>query len=294
VLDFKSKNEIIIYTTARFLQIHLELDFLLNEVFLGINISLNIADALSYRTIIYMEHDIDTQLAEQLKSENRRLILAHLGDETGSKIRDAYEIADVVLRNYYIETIFHNPRWSSKIYWLPNGYRNGLTKQNGKKLRPSHERKQFARFIGWLNNSKSVNNERNDLLNIANSTPLLNIIPTAGFNQGFSAHLYQHLMEDSIFAPCPAGNAAETIRLFDAMETGCIPVTCRHSFLASPAALSSAPFIFISSWSELPETLESLRTSLTAETLNSMQTQVSRYWQGVKNVSIGTVIKALL
>ncbi len=292
--DLESNNDIIIYTTARFLQIHLELDFLLNEVFSGIDISLNIADALSYRTIIYMEHDIDTQLAEQLKSKNRRLILAHLGDETGSKIRDAYEIADIVLRNYYIETIFHNARWSSKIYWLPNGYRNGLAKRNGKKIRPSHERKQFARFIGWLNNSKSVNNERNDLLNIANSTPLLNIIPTAGFNQGFSAHLYQHLMEDSIFAPCPAGNAAETIRLFDAMEAGCIPVTCRHSFLASPAALSSAPFIFISSWSELPATLDSLSTGTTADALTSMQTQVSHYWQGVKTAAKAIVKKALL
>lgn len=276
------QENVAIYTTARLLQSHLELDFILSQVFPGLPVYLDLEDALSARAVIYMEHDIDPTIADHIKKTNHRLILMHLGDEKGNKALDSYGIADSILRNYYIEKIFEDARWSSKINWISNGYRNGLITRPDLPTKLASRRKQFARFIGWLNNSQSVDNERVDFNKITNSSPLLNAIPTSGFSQGFSAQLYKYLMEDTVFAPCPAGNAAETIRLFDAMELGCIPITCNHTFLSSAKALSGAPFVFISSWLDLPQKLESLRQNLTAETLDSMQTRVTNYWRALK------------
>ncbi|WP_162785536.1 exostosin family protein [Polynucleobacter necessarius] len=47
-------------------------------------------------------------------------------------------------------------------------------------------------------------------------------MPSHGFVGGYNVGLYSTIMEDSIFAPCPSGNKSETIRLYDALELGCI------------------------------------------------------------------------
>jgi hypothetical protein len=280
---FTQHKDVAIFTTARLLQVHLELDFLLGEIFQGIPVFLDLSAAMQARTVLYMEHDLDRDIAKHIKGHSKRLVLIHLGDERGNKSYAAYEFADSIFRNYYLTEIFRDTRWSNKTHWLPNGYRNGLASRPGQERKRASERKQFARFIGWLDNTESINNERFDFIKIANASPLLNSIPTAGFNQGFSSHLYQHVMEDTIFAPCPAGNAAETIRLFDAMECGSIPITCKHEFLSSIGAMCGAPVIFVNNWSELPEELERLNTSLSTASRDQLQEDVKNYWRAIKD-----------
>ena len=83
-------------------------------------------------------------------------------------------------------------------------------------------------------------------------------MPSNGFAGGYNVGLYSAIMEDSIFVPCPSGNNPETIRLYDALELGCIPIPLPHDFLVSKAALAShgsVPFPLLESWSELPQFL---------------------------------------
>jgi len=94
-------------------------------------------------------------------------------------------------------------------------------------------------------------------------------------------------MEDSIFAPCPSGNNPETIRLYDALELGCIPISLSHEFLLSRDALASigpVPFPILSSWAGLPQFLESMK----AKTLSNpneileLQQRCISWWSDYK------------
>jgi hypothetical protein len=55
------------------------------------------------------------------------------------------------------------------------------------------------------------------------------VLTTDGFGQGLGAAEYATLMENARFALVPGGRCAETIRLYDALEMGAIPITLRHS-----------------------------------------------------------------
>jgi hypothetical protein len=209
----------------------------------------------------------------------------HLGDETAIKDISSYSLADFIFRHYYHPQIFQDPRWAHKINWLPNGYRNGLAKGQKSQLKQINERKHLARFIGWLANPKSVGNERIEFERIATRCSThLNCIATQGFAGGFSPHLYQYLMEDSIFAPCPAGNAAETIRIFDVLECGCIPISLNHEFLANNSCMGGIGIPLIESWAMLPDFLETMNKNRkdNIEQYTAQQKLVFERWQNFK------------
>jgi hypothetical protein len=94
-------------------------------------------------------------------------------------------------------------------------------------------------------------------------------------------------MEDSIFAPCPAGNNPETIRLYDALELGCIPISLSHDFLLSKDALASfgpVPFPLLGSWSELPQFLVEMKEKLISNPneIFELQQRCIDWWSSFK------------
>jgi hypothetical protein len=98
-------------------------------------------------------------------------------------------------------------------------------------------------------------------------------------------------MEDAIFAPCPGGNSIETIRLYDCLELGCIPIVTKAAYLEDPRALAGAPFPTINDWSELPALLDELwQTSLkTPESTDALQQSCIQWWSAVKANTSGLV-----
>ena len=162
--------------------------------------------------------------------------------------------------------------------------------------KPVAARKQFARFIGWLSNANSLNNERAHFEWAAKSCEnLLQCIPTQGFAGGFSPDLYKHLMEDTIFAPCPAGNAAETIRIFDALECGCIPISLQQSFLQKQKALINPPFLVLTEWNQLSQKLQELADlKSNLEELADLQTRTIYYWRSTKTLAQSIVKRSLV
>lgn len=277
-------EDAVIYTTPKVLQVCLELDFLFHDIFPGARVCLDLNEALSARCLVYLEYDFEMHIAHAIKGAGKRLVLMHLGDETGIKDLSAYIVADAVLRNYYRPDIFSDERWAWKLRWMPNGYRNGLGYRGSRTPKPASGRRQWARFIGWLANPKAVGNERAHFEQAAAACAgLLHCVPTSGFAGGYSAALYQHLMEDAVYAPCPAGNAAETIRLFDALECGCIPISTSQAFLRTPLAMASSPIEMVHTWSHLEAALRAYRSRPeAAEILHSQQKQTLRYWETLK------------
>lgn len=243
---------------------------------------------ISNKVVIYLElFEINLHLINDLKSRNNKIVLFHFGDEIASKFDEkVYEHFDLILRNYYFEHIFSNPNLSDRLIWVPNGFKTGVGPRDPNKVKLSKDRKIFSSFLGWINNPNSVNNERQIFSEVAPlCAPHLLVHQTPAFGQGMSSTLYGGVLESSIFTPCPAGNSAETIRLYDALECGCIPISLKHPFLFSDRALSSVPFPLIDSWNELPTLLKSLKQLHTdqPDKIIDLQKKCLDWWGIVKS-----------
>ena len=261
--------------------------FLQNVLFSGAPINIGFNPGLYFETtVIYLEmNKLSTELIEILKKQNNKIVLYHMGDEFSRIDRDLYRFCDVVVRNYYFPFIFdENP----SLIWAPGGFKTGVGPRLPAQIKRANERQSLASFLGWINNSDSYNNERASFAGPATACGQdLYIMPSNGFAGGYNVGLYSAIMEDSIFAPCPAGNAPETIRLYDALELGCIPISLSHEFLHSKDAFASigpVPFPILGSWAELPQFLGGMKAKALSNPneIMELQQRCINWWSDFK------------
>lgn len=243
----------------------LETWFIQNNLFSGMPYSLGLNPAVLGDSIaVYLElNQINVDLIRHIKSLGNKVVLYHMGGERLDKDISAYAECDLVIRNYYFQSIISNPEFGNKVLWAPNGFRTGVGPREKSALKKTSQRQCLAAFLGWINNPASYNNERAGFSSgAATSGENLYLMPSNGFAGGYNVGLYSAIMEDSIFAPCPSGNNPETIRLYDALELGCIPISLSHEFLISKDALAMIgpiPFPILGSWTELPQFLDEMK-----------------------------------
>jgi hypothetical protein len=278
-----------ILATRKTLNAALETWFIQNVIFSGSPYYPEFYPIFDFgNTAIYVElYEIDTSIIRRLKSQGKKVVLYHMGDERFDKEIVAYAQCDLVIRNYFSPKII-NKSTNSKIMWAPNGFRTGVGPRQTDSIKLSGHRRHLSSFLGWLTNTSSHDNERNLFSDIAkNCHPHLNLLGSSGFSNGYNVGLYSAIMEDSIFAPCPAGNSPETIRLYDALESGCIPISLDHEFIKSTNALSAIgtpPFKILNNWNELPEFLIESQKKLEAnpEIFNHLQSECILWWDCYK------------
>jgi hypothetical protein len=243
--------------------------------------------SLENGVVIYLElFDIDRQLVADFRARNNKVVLFHFGDELGDKFDlQTYASFDLVLRNYFFPQIVSAPDLRGRVIWVPNGFKTGIGPRHPSSLKSVASRRFLASFLGWIDNPKSFNGERQKF---SAAAPLcgqnLLLYSTPSFAQGMSSTLYGSIMEGSVFAPCPAGNSPETIRLYDALESGCIPISLKHDFLNDARALTSPPFPLLDSWDELPGLLQkyaAIRASR-PEVLDDLQKRCVDWWGQIK------------
>lgn len=241
------------------------------------------AGSLVGGVVVYLElGGADLSLIELLKSRSNRVVLFQMGDEYGRKTREAYDLCDGVIKNYYFKDIADEPRWQGRMHWAPNGFKSGVGPRAPERLKPTAERSFLAAFMGWLNNAGSYHDERKRFEEqIEACKPHLFVNPSAGFSGGFNVGLYAAVLESSLFCPCPAGNSPETIRLYDVLEAGCIPISLRHEFMDAPHALGGVPFPVIDSWADLPAFLAQQQVIREREPhrLAALQRRCVDWWQ---------------
>lgn len=254
-----------IISTPDSLNAALETWFVQNNLFSGAPYSLGVNPTqLGNSAIIYLElNQINIDLIRSIKSLGNKVVLYHMGAERLDKDISAYVECDLVIRNYYFPSIINDSESGKKVLWAPNGFRTGVGPRDESALKKTLKRQCLAAFLGWINNTASYNNERASFAGPAAACGEdLYVMPSNGFAGGYNVGLYSAIMEDSIFAPCPSGNNPETIRLYDALELGCIPISLSHDFLISEDALASfgpVPFPILGSWSELPQFLKGMK-----------------------------------
>ena len=278
-----------IISTPDSLNIALETWFIQNELFGGAPYCLGVnPDQLGDSAVVYLElNQINIDLIRHIKSLGNKVILYHMGGERLDKDISAYSECDLVIRNYYFQSIIETGQ-DSKVLWAPNGFRTGVGPRDKNVLKKSSQRQSLSAFLGWINNAASYNNERASFAGPAAAcSENLYVMPSNGFAGGYNVGLYSAIMEDSIFAPCPSGNNPETIRLYDALELGCIPISLSHEFLLSKDALASigpVPFPILGSWAELPQFLGDMK----AKTLSNpneileLQQRCISWWSDYK------------
>jgi len=268
----------------------LETWFIQNDLFGGAPYSLGVDPAqLGHSPVVYLElNQINIELIRHIKSLGNKLVLYHMGGEHLDKDISAYAECDLVIRNYYFSSIINPTNLGGKVMWAPNGFRTGVGPRNKNSLKKSFQRQCLAAFLGWINNSASYNNERASFSGPATACgENLYVMPSNGFAGGYNVGLYSAIMEDSIFAPCPSGNNPETIRLYDALELGCIPITLSHEFLLSKDALAligPVPFPIIESWENLPALLENMKMTALSDPseIAALQEKCIRWWTDYK------------
>lgn len=268
----------------------LETWFIQNNLFSGAPYSLTVnSEIIQNSPIIYLElHQINLDLIRHIQTMGKKVILYHMGDERLDKDISAYQQCDLVFRNYYFSNIISSSYLAGKVMWAPNGFRTGVGPRASNHLKKAHHRQSLASFLGWINNADSFRNERANFVEPAKSCgENLYVLPSNGFAGGYNVGLYSAIMEDSIFAPCPAGNSPETIRLYDALELGCIPISLSHDFLLSKDALAligPVPFPILNSWSELPGFLEQAKSGAlsNSEEILVLQEKCIHWWESYK------------
>lgn len=275
----------------------LETWFIQNKLFNGAPYALGIDLANTKNTlVIYLElGEINLDLIRAIRSSGNNVILYHMGDELANKNIEAYLECDFIIRNYYFSHIQNDPRFAGKISWAPNGYRTGIGPRAASHLKNATDRSCLAAFLGWLDNSNSYQNERNAFVEAAKGCgENLFVLASNGFSAGYNVGLYSAVMEDCIFAPCPAGNSPETIRLYDALELGCIPVSLSHAFLISGdalAAIGPVPFPTLTGWNELPAFLDRMKSVALSnpDEISTLQAKTINWWGSYKEFIQNTI-----
>lgn len=112
---------------------------------------------------------------------------------------------------------------------------------------------------------------------------------SGGFAQGLPQPEFLRLLTETRIAPCPAGHKTyESLRLFESIEAGCLPVSERAPLCwrtSSPPdfwgpIIGEAPWPLVDDWEQLPEVLARFKKDPVE--LQRVTNKVGSWWQRYK------------
>jgi hypothetical protein len=208
---------------------------------------------------VTFELDMVKPLLEAVESGCRNGGVLHMGDEFGQNDRAFYARADYVLRNYWIPNVVRPTGvQSTPVLWVPNGYRTGVGPIDPTRTLPFGHRTIEGFFSGVLElHDSTAHRERTAMVEAVQQANLPFVVAgTSGFAQGLGPVSYGGYLGNSKFALVPAGNSPETVRLYEALEHGAIPILLESEFVFSSEALGAIgrpPLVLLDQWSSLPK-----------------------------------------
>lgn len=119
------------------------------------------------------------------------------------------------------------------------------------------------RKYNWFFAGQVTHNRRLQCVNSLTFIRGGKLIKTRGFGQGLSHAEYLAYMTNSKVVPCPGGALApDTFRVYEALESGCIPIVDKHSGASFyngdywSKVFGFIPFVSLNDWRDLPEVMQ--------------------------------------
>jgi hypothetical protein len=226
------------------------------------------------------------------KFHGKNAFLVHLGDEFLELGADRYVHFRGVFRNIW-SSVF-NPR---HVMVLPLGYYN---KGTGAIAVPASDRRYAWSFVG-----EGAKVSRPDMVRAMSpiephmcfsSTPIRGLTffshsPTG--RKKVSKQDFVQLLRQSAFAPSPMGNATlESCRVYDALETGAIPIIEKRWTLDYfKDLLGDHPLPTITSWNQAHDLV--VRLLKDPVKLDELQQACIQWWKSYQSALIGRIEKFL-
>jgi hypothetical protein len=183
----------------------------------------------------------------------------HWADEQGDLWKGLpYAEAAFIIRNYYFPEIWE--AFPGKIVWIPNGHIDGL--MDGIVVKPVLERTRNCSWLGSyspeLEEQVQRTKGRTHMMEVLNPSQICLIEISIGFLGNRQSQDYAQFVLDSKFTLCPWGNNKETIRLYDALEIGSIPILLSGATFVDYvlSVVPGHPFVIIEDWIEVAGVLE--------------------------------------
>ena len=210
----------------------------------------------------------------------RNIGLFHTADEYGTDDRGFYADVDYVLRHYWFRPAAQKPSESSLgVLWVPNGYGNLVGPMPAQSILPMADRHVGGFFAGCM----ETRDERQDMVNVVEAAKLpFQVVKTPAFGQGLGPASYTAFLANARFALVPGGNSPETIRLYEALETGAIPIMLRSEFVSEPEALGDPPIVLLERWDDLPAFYERYADTASPAVITELQAkqaQILAWWR---------------
>ncbi|MAH83351.1 MAG: hypothetical protein CBB68_03180 [Rhodospirillaceae bacterium TMED8] len=218
---------------------------------------------------------------DQLRAARHHNIgVLHLGDECGTDNIGFYAKADYVLRHYNRQDLPTSAGLCRSVTWVPNGWAQGVGPRIRESLPNFYNRTHEFFFSGYLGSKTNPISERQAMLiALKNLDRPAKVMLTGGFGQGLGPASYSAYMTNTQFAMAPEGNAPDSMRFYDALECGALPVVTDGPWLHAEnglAARGTPPVVIINSWSDLAK----LDASKFDET---SQRTLPLWWENFKN-----------
>jgi Exostosin family len=95
---------------------------------------------------------------------------------------------------------------------------------------------------------------------------------------------YAARLGDARFALVPGGNSPETIRLYDALEMGAVPIMLRGPFVRAAGALNGPPFLLLDDWTQFAVAYAPFADGSPGAlaALDALQNEVIVWWEAFK------------
>lgn len=236
--------------------------------------------------------DDSTYVAEARRRGRRNLGIFHMGDEHGDATRVFYADADYVIRNYWhpdaLRTMASDADACPRdIAWAPNGWANGVGPRYAAGQLSMAQRSIGFFFAGFISGHPKGSDRAEMVAAMREHRVPAVLVDTGGFARGLSPVEYAAHLENTRFALVPKGNSDETIRLYDALECGCIPIVVDAPFLHAPTALGAfgtPPFVVLTSWTDLPAFAADYeaQSARDAGFMEDRRLRVSGWWSAFK------------
>jgi len=198
----------------------------------------------------------------------------HLSDEVCASDAEFYPLVDYGIRRYFCPKVF---RLYQKIIWFPNGWADGVGPKDPATLLPSAARNTTCYFKG---RKTALRAEFVDTLAGIGADCVMDF--SEGYGKGDPRPAYSAALSNAKFAPCPAGNSPETIRFYDSLENGAIPVVLESRFTnfmlvyEGVETTAELPFLVLKDWNQFNDTVGPYLAD--AGKLEVLQLRAISYW----------------